>query len=129
MIEEYMLHQMIDNSIDYRMRQKIIGLKYDDLSGFQSHEFFGNDGKLLNYVLDNLNCFHSHYEVDVDEFEENHLFYWEVIDDPIIPYIIGITPEFYRKTVIQNQKGYITLHYYWNADGIERWYLHFFHLE
>jgi hypothetical protein len=118
--------RMIHSPINYYMKLKILNLKFHNLSGFQSHEFFGNDGKILNYVFDNLNCFHSHYVVDIDDYEENHLFYWEIIDDPVLPYIIGITPEYYKEVVSKDNKGYITLHYYWNKNGVENWYLHFF---
>lgn len=51
---------------------------------------------VLNYILDNLHCFNITDFSDIDVEVEFNVFIWDVTNDPVLPYLLGLTPKTFK---------------------------------
>jgi len=64
--------------------------------GVYTHEFINEFEKLFVYIINNLSHFNQCELYDIDEDYSVVHFYWDVCNDPVIPYIVGLTPERFK---------------------------------
>ncbi len=47
--------------------------------------------------MDYLSCFDDYYLLDFDDSQDTEFFYWDISNDTVIPYIVGMTPDRFKK--------------------------------
>ncbi|AYV68706.1 hypothetical protein C2I06_18470 [Niallia circulans] len=111
------------NQIDPHLKLKVLQLQRHSFNNIHAAAFQKDKEKILNYVLENLNCFHEQYDIDWDDMEENYFFHWDISHDPVIPYILGYSQKEYEETKKLSGKHLITIHYRWHRVEKEQWNL------
>lgn len=66
--------------------------------------------QIFVYVMDHLSCFDDYYLLDFDDSQDTEFFYWDISNDTVILYIVGMTPDRFKKffqTIYGDYKPYI----------------------
>lgn len=88
---------ILKNKIPYEYYKKIVRLTKDKIDFFILEDFLDYMDPLVNYIVDNLHCFNIYEFSDLDPCQfELHSFLWNITNDPVIPYLLGLNTKSYK---------------------------------
>lgn len=90
-------HNIMIEDHYYRKILKLTKQDFLDGGGIHIHAYFKEyDQLLFNYIMDNLHQFHEQDDYGSCGEMEQNIFLWDVTNDPVIPYLVGLTPKIFK---------------------------------
>lgn len=90
-------HNIMIEDYYYLKILKLTKQNFVDGGGIHIHASFKDyDQLIFNYIMDNLHQFHGQDDYDSCEMLDQNIFYWDVTNDPLIPYLVGLTPKTFK---------------------------------
>jgi hypothetical protein len=91
-------HTYAKNDIEPEDKEEILSLRRDHFTaGICTFHFKEYIEQIFVYVMDHLSCFDDYYLLDFDDSQDTEFFYWDISNDTVIPYIVGLTPDRFKK--------------------------------
>ncbi|SER94364.1 hypothetical protein SAMN04487944_11378 [Gracilibacillus ureilyticus] len=115
--------------VDENFYKKINTLTWKDISEMGAGMYIDSIELIALYALDHMSQFQQPKEFGDCSGDLSMIFYWDISNDPTIPYIVGENPETFRKEIIKQGRQYFSLSLDNIADNEYYWTLRFFTID
>ncbi|WP_188456526.1 hypothetical protein [Virgibacillus oceani] len=97
------------NFIEPHLSNQIKLLSLEDFITIETSLYEDKMDSVLLYVFDHLNNFQEQKTLSKYKGDHSILFYWDVADDPIIPYLVGEPPVDFRNQISKLKRQYFSI--------------------
>jgi len=116
---------MTIQTIESHYYQKIQKITLDDFANITVELYKDYEDALLVYVLDHLHLFQQQEILSEHQGDKSVLFYWNILNDPVIPYLVGEFAADFQHKLIASNRQFIVISLD-HTDKQQEWNLYLF---